>query len=179
MPATDPITADPITAVVVRITLPAGLERLRHRHDPAAAAGVPPHITVLFPFLPVAHLGPGVRRELAAIAHGVAPFDVSFTGVGRFPGLVYLVPEPAGPFADLTTAIWQRFGEYPPYGGAHADVRPHLTLADSSTEPLDGIASEAARRLPFDRHVGALEVLAQEGGVRWRRRWRIPLGVRP
>ncbi len=165
--------------MVVRITLPAGLERLRRRHDPAAAAGVPPHITLLFPFLPVSQLGPGVRRDLATIARGVAPFDVSFSGVGRFPDAVYLVPEPAGPFADLTTAIWARFGAYPPYGGAHAEVLPHLTLADSSTAPLDGIASQAARWLPFDRHVGALELLAQEGQTRWRSRWRIPLGVRP
>jgi hypothetical protein len=170
---------DPITAVVIRVALPRGLERLRRRHDPAAAAGVPAHVTLLYPFLPVADLGPGTRRELTVIASRVAPFAARFATVGRFPGVVYLVPEPAKPFADLTAAIWSRFGAYPPYGGAHDEIRPHLTLADAHDAPLDQIAGEAAHWLPFDRRVGAVELLAQEDEVRWRSRWRIPLGVRP
>jgi 2'-5' RNA ligase len=169
---------DPITAVVIRIALPRGLEGLRRRHDSAAAAGVPAHITLLYPFLSIGDLGPATRRDLADIAGHVAAFDVRFASVGRFPGVVYLVPEPATPFADLTAAIWSRFDDYPPYGGVHDDVHPHLTLADSPDAPLDEIANEAVRWLPFDRPVGAVELLAQEGGVRWRRRWRIPLGVR-
>lgn len=173
MPATDPITA-----VVVRVALPRGLERLRRRHDAAAAAGVPAHVTLLYPFLPVGDVGPATRRELVAIASRVAPFDARFATVGRFPGVVYLVPEPASPFAELTAAIWSRFGAYPPYGGAHDDIRPHLTLADTLDAPLDEIADEAANWLPFDRRVGTIELLAQEGGVRWHSRWRIPLGIR-
>ena len=173
MPATDPVTA-----VVVRIALPGGLERLRRRHDPAAWAGVPPHVTLLFPFLAVDRLTPVTRSNLVAIARSVAPFDVSFKGVGLFPGVVYLAPEPADAFADLTGAIWSKFREYPPYGGIHDDIRPHLTLAESSTEPLDAIANDAERWLPFDRRVSAVELLAQEGEMRWRSRWRIPLGVR-
>ena len=169
---------DPITAVVVRIALPRGLERLRRRHDPAAAAGVPAHVTLLYPFLPVGDLGPAIRRELAVIARRVEPFDARFAGVGRFPGVVYLVPEPPSPFAALTAAIWSMFDEYPPYGGAHDDIRPHLTIADAPEASLDEIAGEAVHWLPFARHVNAMELLVQEGGVRWRRRWRIPLGVR-
>jgi 2'-5' RNA ligase len=169
---------DPVTAVVVRIALPPGLERLRRLHDPAAAVGVPPHVTLLFPFLPVARLGPDIRRDLAKIARGVAPFEVSFARVGRFPGVVYLVPDPADTFASLTAAIWSKFAEYPPYRGAHSEVLPHLTLADAPNGTLDAIAGESAHWLPFGQQVGALELLAQGADMRWRSRWRVPLGVR-
>src|SRR6187551_1754759 len=73
---------EPTSAVVVRVPLPARLARLRARHDWAASVGVPPHVTVLFPFLPAARLLPTVRRELAGIAREAAPFDVRFARVG-------------------------------------------------------------------------------------------------
>ena len=55
--------------------------------------------------MPVASLRRSVRRDLAAIAATVQPFDVRFALVGRFPRAVYLVPEPSAPFAELTAAL--------------------------------------------------------------------------
>lgn len=169
---------DPTSAVVVTVRLPDGLARLRERHDAGAAAGLPAHLTLLFPFLPVAGLSPGVRPALAEIASTVPGFEVRFADVGRFPEVVYLVPEPSAPFVELTSAIVERFTEFPPYGGAHRDIVPHLTLADSAAAPLEAIAASARRSLPFSRHVSAIEVLAQRGDGRWLRHWRLPLAVR-
>ncbi|MDO8484342.1 MAG: 2'-5' RNA ligase family protein [Candidatus Limnocylindrales bacterium] len=172
-------TTEPISGVVVRVILPGALGRARRRHDVAAASGVPAHVTLLFPFLPVAQLEPHVRWELAEIAGGIAPFEVRFADVGRFPGVVYLRPEPAAPFARLTASIVAQFPDYPPYGGAYLEVVPHLTLAESGEAPLDAIAVAAKRSLPFTRHVSAIDLLTEDGAGRWHRHWRIPLGVRP
>jgi 2'-5' RNA ligase len=170
-------TSGPVTAVVVRITLPDALANIRRRHDPSTAKGVPAHVTLLFPFVPVAGLTPAVRRELAAIAGSVAPFEVRFADVGRFPGVVYLAPEPGGQFGTLTASIASRFPDYPPYAGAHADVVPHLTLTDSPAAPLDAVAGAARHWLPFRRRVAAIELLVEDGAGHWARRWRIPLGA--
>jgi len=172
-------TTDPVTAVVVRIPLPDTLANIRRRHDPVAANGVPAHITLLFPFIPVARLTPEVRSDLAAIAGSIEPFDVRFANVGRFPGVLYLAPEPADPFAALTDSIVSRFPDFPPYAGEHADVVPHLTLAGSPGAPLGAVAGAARHWLPFSRRVSALELLVEDGVGHWARRWRLPLGPRP
>jgi 2'-5' RNA ligase len=171
-------TAEPTSGVVARVPLPGPLERIRHRHDLAAAAGAPAHVTLLFPFVPVDSLGQEVRRGLAEVAAGCEPFEVRFEAVGRFPGVVYLAPEPAAPFAALTAAIAERFPAYPPYGGAFDAVIPHLTLTESATAPLDDIALTAERHLPFAHRVASFDLLLQGPDGRWQSHWRLPLGVR-
>jgi len=172
-------TTQPASAVVVRVRLPVMLARLRVRQDWAASVGVPAHVTILFPFLPAERLGPAVRRELDAIARASEPFDVRFARVGRFPGVVYLAPEPATPFTRLTEAVVARFPDFPPYEGAFDEVVPHLTITEAEDAPLDEIAARTARALPFERRVSALEVLVEAGDGRWHSRWRLELGVRP
>jgi 2'-5' RNA ligase len=166
------------SAIAVRVPIPSALERIRRRSVPSAAAGVPAHVTILYPFLPPNELRPAVRAELAAVAASVEPFDVRFAMIGRFPTVVYLAPQPAAPFAALTSAVTAAFPDYPPYGGAFDDVIHHLTLVESPTLALDGIASETAPFLPFERHIAAMEVIGQGADGRWRLRWRLPLGVR-
>ncbi|MEP6639103.1 MAG: 2'-5' RNA ligase family protein [Chloroflexota bacterium] len=172
-------TADAASGVVARVSLPPALETIRRRHDRAAASGAPAHVTLLFPFMPMTRLGPTVRRDLAKIAAAVPAFDVAFARVGRFPGAIYLVPDPSAPFEALTTAIVARYPAFPPYEGAFAEIIPHLTLVESATAPLDAIAKSAVRHLPFERHVAAIELLAESGDGRWHSHWRIPLKVRP
>jgi len=171
-------TADPVSGVVVRVRLPAPLERLRRHEDFAAKVGVPAHVTLLFPFVPAAELRPGIRRVLAEIAATVEPFDVRFAEVGRFPGVVYLAPEPRYRFTALTEAIARRFPDYQPYDGAFDEVIPHLTLVESATAPLDAVAAAAERHLPFSCHVGSMEVLVEGPDAQWLGRWRIPFGRR-
>jgi 2'-5' RNA ligase len=171
--------AEPASAIVVRVPIPTALQRLWATWDRSASIGVPPHVTILFPFLPADQLVPKIRRELAAIAATQAPFVVWFERVGHFRGVVYLAPEPAAPFIRLTNAFVGSFPEMPPYGGVFDDVIPHLTIAESDAAPLDGVAAAAERVLPFFHRVTALEVLVEGGESRWRTHWRLPLGVRP
>jgi 2'-5' RNA ligase len=169
------------TAVIVRVRLPGPLERLRSRHDPGAASGIPAHVTLLFPFLSSFELTASVRGALAGIATGVPPFDVRFERVERFPEAVWLAPEPATPFLDLTAAIVHAFPDHPPYDGRHDEVVPHLTIGQGEGAELDRLEAAARDCPPFEAHVGAIEVIAEAGAARWRRHWRIGLGrrVRP
>jgi 2'-5' RNA ligase len=171
MPATEPASA-----VIVRVSLPRPLARLRSQSDWAAGVGVPAHITVLFPFLPAERLDADVRRSLATIAAAAEPFEVNFAEVGRFPTVVYLTPKPSKPFTLLTDAVFEHFPEYPPYEGAFEVVIPHLTITESTAAPLEAIALEAARSLPFARKVTTLEVLVEGTEGHWHPRWRISLG---
>jgi len=81
-------------------------------------------------------------------------------------------------FTALTTSIVGRFPGHPPYAGAHDEVIPRLTLAESAVAPLDSLEVTATRSLPFTRRISAIEVLTEEPDGRWHRHWRIPLGVR-
>ena len=76
----------------------------RSRYDWSAAAGVPAHVTVLYPFLPLDQVTGDVIDRLAGIVAAEAVFDVTFAAFGRFPGAVlWLEPEPADPFAGSPT----------------------------------------------------------------------------
>jgi 2'-5' RNA ligase len=103
---------------------------LRECFDPSAKAGVPAHVTVLFPFVPPAEWSDEVMAAIADAVRGVAAFDFRLSKVGRFPATAYLVPEPATPFVTLIQRVVERFPDHVPYGGAHADIIPHLTVAD-------------------------------------------------
>ncbi|MDT0319538.1 2'-5' RNA ligase family protein [Streptomyces millisiae] len=147
----------------------------RRRFDRSAAAGVPAHVTVLVPFLDVARIDDGVLGELRQLFAAHRPFDVRFEGFGRFPDVLYLAPEPAGPVRALTEAVVARWPEVPPYGGAFAEVVPHLTVAHGQVEDVYREAEAAlAGRLPLGASVHAVELWGSDGD-RWRRRARFPL----
>src|SRR5262249_290767 len=71
------------------------------RHDPAAADGVPAHVTVLYPFR--AGVDEETAAAVAAIAAAVPAFDVTFHSTARFADgvVLYLEPDPAAPFHEL------------------------------------------------------------------------------
>ena len=124
------------TALVVRIPQAEEIVGpLRARLDPAAALGVPAHVTVLAPFVPAADLDDAVRARVAGVIATVPAFDIAFARVAWFgQQVLFLAPDPAGPFTALTQAVWRAFPEYPPYGGAHEEVVPHLTVGMAQPE---------------------------------------------
>lgn len=133
----------------------------RHRAalDPAAARGVPAHVTVLYPFLPRREITEDVLRVVDEVVAAAPVFDIEFSRICWFDeAVVWLAPEPAEPFRRLTTAIWQRFPQAPPYCGAYADtVTPHLTIGqDGPAEVMLAAAAEVDAHLPV--HAVAAEV---------------------
>lgn len=167
------------SAVIVPIAIPAEIERVRRTRVPVATAGVPPHITLLSPFLPAAGLDDRVRARLVPGLAAVPPFEARFEAVRRFADALYLAPEPDEPFRELIGAVCGLFPDLPPYGEPSyraEDVVPHLTIAIGDGAGFDEWASEAERWLPFKRRIGSVIVVAERPDGRWRTRWRLALG---
>ena len=88
----------------------------RDRYDPSAAAGVPAHITLLYPFRPPGKIDQAMLDGLRGCFQGFASFRFSLAPIRRFPdGVLYLAPDPDEPFRQLVLAIWDRYPETPPY----------------------------------------------------------------
>ncbi len=134
---------------------------LRARLDPAAALGVPAHVTVLAPFVPPAAMDDAARSALAGAVASVPAFEVTFARVAWFwPQVLFLAPEPAAPFAGLTQAVWRAFPGYPPYGGAYEKVVPHLTVgADQPEAALAEAARTVAPALPISARVAVVTLM--------------------
>jgi len=126
--------------------------------------GVPPHITLLFPFVTPA-TGELVA-ELRSVFGAVARFPLVLCELDRFPGVAYLLPEPSAPFAELTDELVRRFPGHPPYGGEHFPLVPHLTIAQGADSVLDRACEDVARSLPITAEIR--EALLLEEGVPWR-----------
>ncbi len=168
----------PPSGIAVPIALPPGLAAIREGWDLAASLGAQPHVTALYPFAPAADLTADVRDGLAAIAATVEPFVVRFERARRFPGVVWVEPDPDGPFVALTHAIASRWPAWPPYGGLFDTVIPHLTIAESEAAPVDEVVAAVEAGLPFEAMAERLELWLQDEVGRWRPHWAFPLGVR-
>lgn len=121
---------------------------------PAAKYGVAPHVTLLYPWVPAPATDAQVERLRAAL-RGAAPFEVSFRQVGRFPGILWLAPEPRDTVLRLMHAVAAAFPETPAYGGQFTHPEPHLTVAKGSAAALDSVQAEVQALL--DR-TGGLKV---------------------
>jgi 2'-5' RNA ligase len=153
----------------------------RDTYDPSAAAGMPAHITLLYPFKPSDEIDAAAIDNLRGCFARFAPFRFSLTAVRRFPvEVLYLAPAPDEAFRRMTEAIWERYPETPPYGGKFANVVPHLTVAQLDDEQrLDRVADDFARasqgKLPI--HATAMEVaLMDYRSGRWQVRTTFRLG---
>jgi 2'-5' RNA ligase len=147
-----------------------------------ATAGVPAHVTLLYPFKPPHEIGDDVRESLAELFSRFQSFDVSFSRTKRFPGVLYLVPEPDETFRRLMEEIAKHFPETPAYGGKFTEVIPHLTVAEvGNSQLLDGIADEFERkaigRLPIRASVREVCLIDNESG-HWLTRQSFSIGYR-
>jgi 2'-5' RNA ligase len=174
---------DGLTASGVVVTVPeadpmVGPHRLRL--DPAAAWGVPAHVTVLYPFVPPRDLRTGDITRLGAALASVPAFDADLTRVEWFGDtVVWVAPEPADQFRRLTAVAGAAFPDLLPYGGEFDDVVPHLTIGGPSRGTVDELraaGAAVAARLPFRTRVDEVGVMAgsREPGS-WRTVARLPL----
>ncbi len=151
---------------------------LRRRLDPNAREGVPAHVTVLYTFRAAEEIDDGVVARLAEICRRTPAFELTFLRTSRFPGVVWLAPEPRDPIDALTAALVEAFPDCPPYGGRHRDPEPHLTVAIQPNEARLGRAERTLRRRlarPVRAHIESCALFAHAAGG-WREQRRFPLG---
>lgn len=170
------------TAVLVLVPeADPAVGRHRQRFDRAASLGVAAHVTVLFPFVDPADVDDALLERLASAVRRTPAFDCAFRGLRWFDeDVLWLAPEPAEPFRELTRAVFAEFPGHPPYEGAFEDLAPHLTVGQrplASHAELQEVEGELTRLLPFTTRVTRAHLMA--GGdepASWRVLHELPLG---
>jgi 2'-5' RNA ligase len=165
----------PIQESAIDICVPELAELIDQWRLPTVAVasrGVPPHITLLYPWHPAPLSAEDVHQAAAAVA-GTVPFMLTFRQFGRFPGALYLAPEPEDVVRGLIRQLVHAFPQTPPYGGQFgSDPIPHLTIAQATTaEELDRLQAEALARLepilPLSVPVQALSIEEEGSDGTW------------
>jgi 2'-5' RNA ligase len=145
----------------------------RRRHDPAAAAGIPAHVTILYPFAPPMALDEELDAALAAFAGAREPLEVVFSDIRRFPDTVWLAPEADSGFDALIAGAVAAFPAFPPYEGRFPDQVAHLTIGQGTEPEMDSLFAEVraglAGALPIRVRVDRLSLFVTLAG-RWARR---------
>jgi 2'-5' RNA ligase superfamily len=171
------------TAVIVAIPEAApAIDDVRLVHTTAGADGVPAHVTILYPFIDSDQLTDADIGIVAAIAASFEPFVLVLAELRWFdgsPNVLYLAPDPAGPFVAMTSAVADAFPDYPPYGGGHDEPIPHLTVAEGDRTTLAELERDVAPRLPVTASVSEAALFQRNPAGRWQLRERFPLAGRP
>ncbi|HEX7958422.1 MAG TPA: 2'-5' RNA ligase family protein [Terriglobales bacterium] len=143
---------------------------LRGNHDRVAAAGIPAHITLLYPFLPPAFALEQVT-ELERLFGSMHAFEFSLVDVRRFSATLYLHPNEAGRFRAMTDMLSAKWPGCKPYNGAFADVIPHLTVADKvDAATMDTVEPSIRPHLPIRCTANEVWLMCSDNQDRWSRK---------
>jgi 2'-5' RNA ligase len=148
------------------------LYELRARHLRHLGRKMPSHVTVLFPFRNPVDAEAIV--EIERICAAFAPFTATFGEVRRFgSSVVWLQPEPAKAFAELTELVLAAFPDCAPYAGKHPTQTPHLSVGSRLSRPVaDALAAEVVPLLPVSDRIDGLSLMFETGhGWRHAQSW--------
>lgn len=143
---------------------------------PRKRNGIPPHVTLIVPFLPASDLDPTALDELRALCARFEPFAVRFASTGRFPSVLYLEPDPARRFVELTEALIAHWPQLQPYAGAHTRIVPHLTITTAPRAVTRSqVVAAVESLLPHTTEVSSAQLFRFDGR-RWTEGATLPLG---
>ncbi|MFN3524041.1 MAG: 2'-5' RNA ligase family protein [Phenylobacterium sp.] len=137
--------------------LDPALRRWR-KHDPAARAGMPAHVTLIYPFMDSRAVDEIARARMRGALTPFGPIELRFERLGGFPGGVWLEPAEPGPIVRLIEALAAAFPDHPPYGGAYETVIPHLTIAQGPAALVARMGREAPKALPLSARAEAVSL---------------------
>jgi len=146
----------------------------RRAHTPSGRAGMPAHVTVLAPFIHASRLDSFDRHTLSDTIGRFRGFDLRLSSFGVFDDIacLWLRPQPAAPFSEITDALRDVYVEveYP------TDHVPHVTIGSRLSEKkLEEIKSELAPRLPIRGRVDRVVLYERGADGRWADRYRFRL----
>jgi 2'-5' RNA ligase len=179
---TKPMSSSESALVVLVPEAEAVAKPFRDQYDPSATAGMPAHITLMYPFKASDEIDDITLRKLRECFARFGPIPFSLSAVQRFPiEALYLAPEPDEPFRQLTLLIWKLFPETPPYGAKWPDIIPHLSVAQLANEQqLIAIAEDFAKvsqgKLPIHAIASNVALMENQTG-RWKVRIMFDLGI--
>jgi 2'-5' RNA ligase len=142
------------------------------------AQGIPFHVTLLYPFAPRDQLTGELLRELRSFFAARKPFSFELARLAAWPRVVYAVPEPDDELRACMSALFERFPQWPPYGGEFTDVVPHATLGEDvdAAAVFPEIDRRVAGHLPRRCQARDVTLLEEFAPKRWRERARFPFG---
>jgi 2'-5' RNA ligase len=158
------------TALIIPFRLPAALEALRRRCLPDATAGLPAHVTLLYPFARPEALEDTVRKRIEKVVSAHAEFSCRLVGLGQWPGFLFASVEPEDPFRALYMDLFSVFPEFPSQRGRFEFV-PHVTIAEEPAASDPETASDPAwQSLPAIHRVSRAELIVR-GPTGWDVKW--------
>jgi hypothetical protein len=156
----DPVVESRVVGqTLIAVPVPAAEPLIRgivDKYDAAFPSARPDdllaHITVLGPFVPIEACNDQLFGKLRTVFSQTKRFDFRLEEVATFPGdVVYLAPEPADAFVELTQVGVEAFPGFPPYGGRFQSVIPHLTVGPIwSVEMERDLIARARNAAPID-----------------------------
>jgi 2'-5' RNA ligase len=165
------------TAIIIPVPQAASVTQVwRQRYTGDGPEGMPPHITLLYPFVDASEV---VAEDVGKVLARFEPVEFTLASTARFAGtrqVLYLKPTPDAVFQAMTNALVAAFPQYPPYEGAFGEVVPHLTVAEGVAEGLLArIENQVRRALPIRAQVSQAWLMAYQDSA-WRLHTRFPLG---
>jgi 2'-5' RNA ligase len=142
--------------------------------------GIPPHLTILFPFVPEHEIGDEILTALERLYALVPPFDYTLESVESFPDAAWLAPAPAEPFLDLIARTRAAFPDRPPYGNPEHVPVPHCTIgADDDPTRVEAMVRELRSglgpQLPVRCHAVKVSLVGERADGSWVERGAFPL----
>jgi hypothetical protein len=121
-------------------------------------AGVPAHITLLYPWMEPKRISKKTLAELTSLFAGFPKFSLSLK-LGWFGReVLLLIPHDPLPLIRLTKEIIHQWPEYPYYGGDYDDIEPHITLAYGDESNLIDLAKDVASQLPLRADISSVDL---------------------
>ena len=158
----DQSTAPQPDQSVISVSLPTAEPLMAHVRSRFAGElpppGVPPHITLQYPWMPPARIDEAALAELESLFAAFPAFDFSLK-LGWFGReVLLLVPDDPAPFVRLTEAILRRWPQYPYYAGEYDQIQPHATLAFGNQTSLSPLAAALADQVPIRAKASSAEL---------------------
>ena len=145
--------------------------------DPSAAAGVPAHVTIHFPWLPVSLVEESDLQSLQDMVCAVPRFPVTFRSSRWFGReVLWLDPDPKEPFIALAAESAARWPGHPQYGGRFDAIVPHLTVGFGDPQVLDHAEAAIERLLPIQDLACRVWWITRAGSQPWEVRRTLDLG---
>lgn len=166
---------------VILIPIPRAdpiVTKWRKKYDEVALHGIPPHITLLFPFKDPTEIDEEIMSKLQEIFSKVKKFPFSLNEINTFPGVIFLEPSNRELFIHITEEIVKVFPENPPYGGKYPSINPHLTLGQlTKFQDIEKIKEEIIHdikeKLPINAIAEESWLMENENGE-WSTKVRFP-----
>lgn len=129
-------------------------------------AGVPAHLTALYPFVDLDKLSDSTLSTCGQIASSLAPFSVEFSRLALDPGMISLVPDPPDDARLVMQRCQAAWPALRPYGGNYAAVSPHVSVALSpEPEHVPSIVRMVEPLLPISSEFSELHLVVYEDGT--------------